>query len=170
MATTRPGDTVAVENLTWPGIQAAAAALGLELLPVPMDEHGLNPRALGRLAQRQRIAALYCMPTLQNPTARTMPIERRDAVAALARRFGFQIIEDDAYGFLADAATAKALLCARKDKQETKQTPEPRAEPEAPPKPKPKQTAVFKAKNTADSQTGIVVETKRRRSFRKPMA
>ncbi|UVK48946.1 ProQ/FinO family protein (plasmid) [Mesorhizobium sp. AR07] len=70
----------------------------------------------------------------------------------------------------ADAATAKALLCARKDKQETKQTPEPRAEPEAPPKPKPRQTAVFKAKNTADSPTGIVVETKRRRSFRKPMA
>ncbi|EHK54625.1 ProQ/FINO family protein [Allomesorhizobium alhagi] len=66
----------------------------------------------------------------------------------------------------ADAATAKALLCARKDKQETK----PRAEPEAPPKPKPKQTAVFKAKNTADSRSGIVVETKRRRSFRKPMA
>ncbi|WP_240547402.1 ProQ/FINO family protein [Mesorhizobium tianshanense] len=42
----------------------------------------------------------------------------------------------------ADAATAKALLCARKDKQETKQMPEPSAEPEAPPKRKPKQTAV----------------------------
>ncbi|WP_258599044.1 ProQ/FinO family protein [Mesorhizobium sp. AR07] len=69
----------------------------------------------------------------------------------------------------ADAATAKALLC-RKDKQERKQTPEPRAEPEAPPKPKPKQTALFKAKSRADSPTGIVVETKRRRSFRKPMA
>ncbi|PZV37158.1 prop expression regulator [Mesorhizobium kowhaii] len=61
----------------------------------------------------------------------------------------------------ADAATAKALLCARKDKQE-QHTPEPRAEPEAPPKPKPKRTA--------DSPTEIVVETKRRRSFRKPMA
>ena len=41
--------------------------------------------------------------------------------------------------------------------------------PQAPPKPKPKRTAVFKAKNTADSPTGIIVETKRRRSFRKPM-
>ncbi|UVK49641.1 ProQ/FinO family protein (plasmid) [Mesorhizobium sp. AR02] len=69
----------------------------------------------------------------------------------------------------ADAATAKALLCARKDRQETKQPPEPRAEPEAPHKLKPKQTAVFKAKNTADSPSGIIVETKRRRSFRKPM-
>ncbi|CAN7760644.1 MULTISPECIES: ProQ/FINO family protein [unclassified Mesorhizobium] len=69
----------------------------------------------------------------------------------------------------ADAATAKALLCSRKDKQKGKQTPEPRVEPQAPPKPKPKRTAVFKAKNTADSPTGIIVETKRRRSFRKPM-
>ncbi|RUW71159.1 ProQ/FinO family protein [Mesorhizobium sp. M2A.F.Ca.ET.067.02.1.1] len=64
----------------------------------------------------------------------------------------------------AEAASAKALLCARKNKEETKKTPEPRA-PDAPPQPKPKQTAVFNAKNTA----GIVVETKRRRSFRKPM-
>nr|BAN09914.1 conserved hypothetical protein [Mesorhizobium loti NZP2037] len=70
----------------------------------------------------------------------------------------------------ADAATAKALLRARKHKQEAKQTPEPRVEPRAPPKPKPKRTAGYRAKNTADSPTGIVVETKRRRAFRKPMA
>ncbi|RWP80269.1 ProQ/FinO family protein [Mesorhizobium sp.] len=68
-----------------------------------------------------------------------------------------------------DAATAKALLCSRKHKQPTKQTPEPMAEPQAPPNPKPKRSAVSNAKNTADSPTGIVVETKRRRSFRKPM-
>lgn len=70
----------------------------------------------------------------------------------------------------ADAATAKALLRARKDKQESNQTPEPRVEPQAPPNPKPKRRAVFEAKNTADSPTDIVVETKRRRSFRKPVA
>lgn len=70
----------------------------------------------------------------------------------------------------ADAATAKALLCVRKNKQGSKKTPEPMAEPDAPPKSKPKQTAVLKAKNTADRPTGIVVETKRRRFFRKPMA
>ena len=40
MATTRPGDTIAVEALSWPGIGASAAALGLEVLPVPMDGDG----------------------------------------------------------------------------------------------------------------------------------
>ena len=103
MAVARPGDTVAVEALTWPGIRASADALGIELLPVPMDAHGLRPRALLRLAARQRIAALYCMPTVQNPTATTMPLARRHAVAAIARKLDFQIIEDDAYGFLAEA-------------------------------------------------------------------
>lgn len=106
MATTRPGDTIAVESLTWPGIQAAASALSLELMPLPMDDYGLEPKALGRLVKRRRIAALYCMPTLHNPTARTMPIERRWAVAELARKYDFQIIEDDAYGFLAEVESA----------------------------------------------------------------
>ena len=102
MATTRPGDTIAVEALSWPGIKASAAALGLEVLPVPMDGDGLRPRALLRLALRHRIVALYCMPSLQNPTGVTMPARRREAVAAIARRLDFQLIEDDAYGFLTE--------------------------------------------------------------------
>ncbi|MFO1023842.1 MAG: PLP-dependent aminotransferase family protein [Acetobacteraceae bacterium] len=109
MATTKPGDAVAVENLTWPGIQAAAAALGLELVPLPLDKDGLRPRPLLRLAARRRITALYCMPTLQNPTAATMPARRRETIAALARRLDFQIIEDDAYGFLVDKDAAPPL-------------------------------------------------------------
>ena len=100
MATTRPGDSIAVEALSWPGIKASAAALGLEILPVPMDGNGLRPRALLQLAARHRIAALYCMPSLHNPTATTMPVRRREAVAAIARRLDFCLIEDDAYGFL----------------------------------------------------------------------
>jgi len=102
MAATRPGDTIAAEALSWPGIKASATALGLKVLPVPMDGNGLRPRALLRLALRHRIAALYCMPSLQNPTATTMPLRRREAVAAVARRLDFRIIEDDAYGFLTE--------------------------------------------------------------------
>ncbi|MBI0538402.1 PLP-dependent aminotransferase family protein [Roseomonas sp. KE2513] len=102
MATTRPGDTIAVEALSWPGIEASAAVLGLKVLPVPIDRNGLRPRALLRMAMRHRIAALYCMPSLQNPTAVTMPAGRREAVAAIARRLDFHLIEDDAYGFLTE--------------------------------------------------------------------
>lgn len=112
MATTRPGDTIAVEALSWPGIKASAAALGLEVLPVPMDGDGLRPRSLLRLAARHRIAALYCMPSLQNPTGVTMPVRRREAVAVIARRLGFHLIEDDAYGFLTEDEPPKPPLAA----------------------------------------------------------
>lgn len=100
MTVAKPGDAIAVEALTWPGIKAIAAALGLELVPIPMDANGLRPRALLRITARRRIAALYCMPSLQNPTTATTPAARREIVAALARRLDFQIIEDDPYGFL----------------------------------------------------------------------
>jgi DNA-binding transcriptional MocR family regulator len=100
MTLAKPGDAIAVDALTWPGIKAIAAAIGLELVPIPMDGEGMRPRALLRLAQRRRITALYCMPSLQNPTAATMSTARRETLAALARRLDFQIIEDDAYGFL----------------------------------------------------------------------
>jgi len=101
MATTRPGDAVAVETLTWPGVKAAAAALHLELVPIGLDGHGLRPRELLRAAVHRRIAALYLTPTIQNPTSAIMPLRHTEWIAALARRLNFTIIEDDAYGFLA---------------------------------------------------------------------
>lgn len=106
MATTRPGDTVAVEALTWPGVKAVTEMLRLTLVPVALDGDGLRPDALKRVAARHRITALYCMPDLQNPTSAVMPVQRRDKIAELARRFDFALIEDDAYGFLADQKLA----------------------------------------------------------------
>ncbi|MBD3661014.1 MAG: PLP-dependent aminotransferase family protein [Arenibacter algicola] len=102
MATTRPGDTVAVESLTWPGVKAVADMLRLTLVPVTLDADGLRPGALKRVAARHRIAALYCMPDLQNPTSAVMPEKHREKIAELARQFDFAVIEDDAYGFLTD--------------------------------------------------------------------
>lgn len=106
LAVAKPGDAVAVEALTWPGIKASAAALGLEVVPIPMDRNGLKPAALLRVAVRRKIAALYCMPSLHNPTGVVLPGARRETVAAIARRLDFQLVEDDAYGFLAEGDLA----------------------------------------------------------------
>ena len=112
MATTRPGDAVAVEALAWPGIKAAAASLHLELVPVALDGDGIRPRDLLRAAVRRRVAAVYLTPTVQNPTSAVLPIRRREAIVAVARRLDLQLIEDDAYGFLAgeDAPAPLAAL------------------------------------------------------------
>lgn len=100
MALLRPGDTLATEQLTYPGLISVARSLGIRLMGVPMDVEGLLPEALDELCRHHRISALYCTPTLQNPTTAVMSATRRQAVAECCRRHNLLIIEDDAHGVL----------------------------------------------------------------------
>jgi DNA-binding transcriptional MocR family regulator len=95
-----PGDMVIVEPLTYPGVRAAAAHLGLRLIACPTDDEGVLPDALEALCAGGGAKAIYLIPTLQNPTTRTMSPERRKSVIAVARRTATPIVEDDAYGRL----------------------------------------------------------------------
>ncbi len=96
----RGGDCVLCEAITYPGVRSIAAQLGLELVGLPMDDDGIDPDALAQACLRRAPKALYLNPTLQNPTTLTMSDRRREAVAAVARRHGVPIVEDDAYGFV----------------------------------------------------------------------
>jgi DNA-binding transcriptional MocR family regulator len=98
-----PGDTIAVEALTYPGIRATAAMLRVRTLPLAMDEHGVVPDALAAACRARRIRAAYLLPSLHNPTAATLPLERRRRLAALAEQHDTLLIEDDLYGFLSAA-------------------------------------------------------------------
>ncbi|MGH9173442.1 MAG: PLP-dependent aminotransferase family protein, partial [Vicinamibacterales bacterium] len=53
---------------------------------------------------------LYCMPSVQNPTGRVMSRKRRQDLARVAARLNLFIVEDDAYGFLADRQVPLASL------------------------------------------------------------
>lgn len=97
---TRPGDTVCTEALTYPGFKAIARQLGLHVVGVAMDGDGLDPDALRAAVEAHAPKALYCTPTLHNPTTATLPAERRAAIAAIARTHNIPIIEDDIYGVL----------------------------------------------------------------------
>ena len=96
------GDTVAAQSLTYPGFLALAAHLGLVPVGVPQDEEGMLPDALERVCRDRRPKAIFINPTIQNPTAITTSLERRRAVAAIARRHGIPVLEDDAYGLFPD--------------------------------------------------------------------
>lgn len=96
-----PGDTICTEPLTYPGFRAVASHLRLNLLPIEMDGEGLVPGSFEHACRAARPKALYCMPTLHNPTTRTLPISRRKKLIEIARSFGVPIIEDDAYGHIA---------------------------------------------------------------------
>jgi DNA-binding transcriptional MocR family regulator len=99
---TKPGDKVLVEELTFPGMIAAARFLNLELVPVAMDEFGLVPSQLDRAAKKSGV--LYCIPTNQNPTTASMPLSRRQEISRVAAKRGLVVVEDDVYGKLVDHA------------------------------------------------------------------
>ena len=75
----KPGDVVLTEQVTYTGMKAIASLLHLQLRGVAMDGEGIMPDALEAACRESAPRALYCMPTLQNPTARTMPLARRRA-------------------------------------------------------------------------------------------
>jgi DNA-binding transcriptional MocR family regulator len=100
----RPGDVVLTEALTYPAIKAIANTLHLRLEAVGIDHQGLRPEALVEACEKHRPKALYCMPTVQNPTASVMSDQRRRRIAEIARMNHLPVIEDDTYGFLAPDA------------------------------------------------------------------
>ncbi len=100
MATTRPGDTLFTEQMTYAPLKQMAHHLSLKLCPVELDEQGLKPDKLDAACRKTGATTLYCLPTLHTPTTVTMPEERRRAIADVARQHGLTIIEDDVFGFL----------------------------------------------------------------------
>lgn len=94
------GDVVVVEPLTYPGFRHLAEVCGVRLVACPTDSEGLEPEALARVCREQAPRAIYTVPTLQNPTAVTIPAARRQVIAQVARASGAWIIEDDPYGRL----------------------------------------------------------------------
>jgi DNA-binding transcriptional MocR family regulator len=96
----KAGDTILSEAITYPGARSVAAQLGLRLVGLPMDDEGVDADAFAQACERHSPKAIYLNPTLLNPTTHTISLPRRVAIAAIARRFGVPIVEDDPYGFL----------------------------------------------------------------------
>src|SRR5215207_7600857 len=111
-----PGDTVLVEEPSYLAALQAFQLAGAAVVPVPCDEHGLDPEAAAALAERHGARLLYTIPTFQNPTGRTLPLERREALVALARGNGFWLLEDDPYGELRYRGTGLPPLAALDDR------------------------------------------------------
>lgn len=102
MALAEPGETVLTESLTWPGLRATTAPLGVHTRAVAMDGDGLRPDAFDAACGQFRPRLLYVTPNLHNPTCAVMPEARRREIAAIADRHGVFVLEDDVYGFLLD--------------------------------------------------------------------
>jgi len=101
-----PGDLVVVEGPTYLGAIQAFRSYEATLVAIPMDEHGLEVDELERrLAEGLRPKLVYTIPEHQNPAGVSLAVERREPLVALARHYGFLIVEDVAYrelGFFED--------------------------------------------------------------------
>ncbi|HEY4069219.1 MAG TPA: PLP-dependent aminotransferase family protein [Burkholderiaceae bacterium] len=107
----RPGELICVESLTYPGVKAMAAQLGVQLHALTLDDEGPSAAEFELACKTLKPKALYCNPTLLNPTTTTTSRLRREALADIALRYSIPIIEDDAYSMLPfDAPPPLALL------------------------------------------------------------
>jgi DNA-binding transcriptional MocR family regulator len=95
-----PGERLAVAPYAYPGLLALARRFEIELVPVAADENGMLPQALDEACMAANVRGVYLVPTNDNPTAITMPSERRAAIAQVISQHSLLLIEDDAYGLL----------------------------------------------------------------------
>ncbi|PLZ02659.1 GntR family transcriptional regulator [Burkholderia sp. WAC0059] len=101
---TAPGDVVLTEPLVYPGLALVASQLGRRIEAVGVDDAGMRPDALRAACRTHGARLIYLNPTLQNPTAATMPEARRRDLVKTAAECDAKIIEDDPYWLLADDA------------------------------------------------------------------
>ena len=97
------GDIVVTEELTYSGTIGAYQNLGVELVGVPLDEHGMRTDALAdTLEDLHRKGTpprfIYTLATYQNPTGSMMPRARRLELLEVARRYDAVVVDDNCYG------------------------------------------------------------------------
>ncbi|MCI1672885.1 MAG: PLP-dependent aminotransferase family protein [Bifidobacterium tibiigranuli] len=97
-----PGDTVIVESPTYPSAFMTAIGYGANIIEIPIDDDGLKVNEIDEYVNRTGDIPkmIYVVPTFQNPTGRTLSLQRREELAGLARKLNCLIVEDDPYGLI----------------------------------------------------------------------
>ncbi|WP_405145853.1 PLP-dependent aminotransferase family protein [Sphaerisporangium sp. NBC_01403] len=85
-----PGECVAVEEPGYPPARLLFRSLGARVVPVPVDDEGLDVSALPAAAR-----LVYVTPSHQFPLGTPMSLARRAALLEWASRRGAVIVEDD---------------------------------------------------------------------------
>ena len=116
LASTKPGDLVAIETPTFFGFLQLVRDLERRAIEIPVDPHkGLDLDSLEAAAARHPVRAVLVTPSFQNPLGVTMsPIDRARLVR-IARTNGFVAIESDVYGELEHNGEPQAPVAAFDD-------------------------------------------------------
>lgn len=101
-----PGDKIAIEAPSYLGAISAFNAYEPDYISVATDDEGIIPEALEEVLKTNEIKLVYLVPTFQNPTGRTLSLERRKRVAELIQEYDVLLLEDDPYSALRYSGTA----------------------------------------------------------------
>mmetsp|Transcript_52631 Transcript_52631/g.125740 ORF Transcript_52631/g.125740 Transcript_52631/m.125740 type:complete len:362 (-) Transcript_52631:96-1181(-) len=96
------GETVVCEAPTYYLAHTMFRNRGLNLMEVPIQEDGMDMDALEKLCQSEgeKIKLVYTVAVHHNPTGITMSNAKRERLVALAAKYNFKIIADEAYQLL----------------------------------------------------------------------
>jgi DNA-binding transcriptional MocR family regulator len=101
----RFGDRVVVEHPCFPPLVDLLESVGVQFVPVPVDEEGLSPHAL-KEALAAPVAAVFLQPRAHNPTGVTMTRDRARELARLLEGSSTLVVEDDSAGAAVGGDTA----------------------------------------------------------------
>lgn len=96
------GDRVVVEHPCFPALVDLVESTGVEVVGVPMDEHGLSAEHLTE-ALRVPTAAVFLQPRAHNPTGVSTTRDRAKVLAGLVADAGALVVEDDSAGDIASS-------------------------------------------------------------------
>ena len=96
-----PGDLVAVEAPTYDRALLQLRLHGMEVLPVPVEDDGMDVEALRAACAAGRVPRLlYTIPNFQNPSGATLSAGKRRALVEVCDEHDVLVLEDDPYGKL----------------------------------------------------------------------
>lgn len=89
-----PGDAVAVDDPSYPGVFDILDRLGAKPAAVATDHIGLDPRDLDRVLTREGARVVYLQTGPHNPTGRAPKVGRQRDLAEVCDRHGVTVVED----------------------------------------------------------------------------
>ncbi|MFH1379451.1 MAG: PLP-dependent aminotransferase family protein [bacterium] len=97
-----PGDKVVAGSPTYLGAVQAFNAYQAAYITIPLDDHGMRVDLLEQRLKKERTKPklMYLVPDFQNPTGRTIPLNRRKRILLLAHKYSIPVVEDDPYSEL----------------------------------------------------------------------
>jgi 2-aminoadipate transaminase len=95
------GDIIICESPSYLGALNAFKAYQPTFIEIPMDDNGMKVDELEKaLKAHPEAKMIYTIPDFQNPSGKTMSIDRRKRVAELSKIYNIPVIEDCPYGEL----------------------------------------------------------------------